>query len=304
MPSFVALLRREFWEHTSLLKIPAGMLLLIILGNIAFILWGADVGIYVSIDNKLLHGPDLAQASRELGPNVMATEISDSVRRAMQAMSSVISSVMQVVVIFYVLDSLFRERRDNSILFWKSLPVSDTKTVLSKLVIASIGIPVIGFIAIVTGQLLSFVIQGVMLRETPDALMLLWQNTGLPGLWAGYFYRGFLQSLWFFPLVGWMLYCSAVARKSPFALAILLPLLIIFIDSAFRLHTGISDLLLERVSVSVPAVAGFSSGMAMPGTSAIEFLTSIKVQGGLLVGIFFTVAAILSRRRQGEGLGS
>ena len=37
-----------------------------------------------------------------------------------------------LVGVFYCLDALHGERRDRSILFWKSLPVSDLTTVLAK----------------------------------------------------------------------------------------------------------------------------------------------------------------------------
>ena len=50
---------------------------------------------------------------------------------------AMLMATMMIVGIFYCLDALHGERRDRSILFWKSLPVSDLTTVLSKAVIPS-----------------------------------------------------------------------------------------------------------------------------------------------------------------------
>ena len=50
-----------------------------------------------------------------------------------------------IVGIFYCLDALHGERRDRSILFWKSLPVSDLTTVLSKVFVPLVILPVLTF---------------------------------------------------------------------------------------------------------------------------------------------------------------
>ncbi len=185
--------------------------------------------------------------------------------------------------------------------------------------IASLVIPVISFVAIMFGQLMTLMMQGFMLREIPDVMGMLWQYADLPHLWSGYFFLRIEQILWFFPVVGWMLFCSSLARKSPFALAILLPLLIVFIDSAFRLHTGFSAMLLERSPIVVPSVSSVMDGHEMADTTDVDsltqlidrfvvngfaelfdFLTSIPVLSGLAVGVLFILAAIWIRRRQGE----
>ena len=54
-----------------------------------------------------------------------------------------------IVGVFYCLDALHGERRDRSILFWKSLPVSDLTTVLSKLSIPLVVLPLLTFAVIV-----------------------------------------------------------------------------------------------------------------------------------------------------------
>jgi len=319
MNSFIALLQRELWEHTSLLKVPAGLLLLFFLANLAVILWGTESNVYITIQDQSTQITNLVEAFNSQQHDVVE-KISDAVKGIMLAIGVVIHSVLQILIIFYVLEALFKERKDRSILFWKSLPLSDTEVVVSKLVIALVVVPVISFVTIMIGQLLTLVMQGFMLREITDALSILWQHAKLPHLWNGYFFLRVEQSLWFFPVIGWMLFCSAWARKSPFALAILLPMLLIFIDSAFRLHTGISEMLLERSPIVVPAVSSVMIGFEMADTTDVDsltalidrfvmqgfnelfgFLINIKVLSGILVGMLFTLAAIWTRRRQGEG---
>ena len=55
---------------------------------------------------------------------------------------------------FYCLDALYGERRDRSILFWKSLPVSDLTTVLSKASIPIVVLPLLTFAVTVATQLI------------------------------------------------------------------------------------------------------------------------------------------------------
>src|SRR5438132_11749527 len=57
-----------------------------------------------------------------------------------------------IVGVFYCLDALHGERRDRSILFWKSLPVSDLTTVLSKASIPMVVLPLVTFAIIVIMQ--------------------------------------------------------------------------------------------------------------------------------------------------------
>ncbi len=131
MRSFVALIRRELWEHTSLLKVPAGLLLLLFLANLAVILWGSDAGIYIIVESQSMHVADLVEAFRAQMDAGANGEIATGVRGIMLAIGVVIHSVLQIMIVFYVLESLFRERKDRSILFFKSLPLSDTEVVLS-----------------------------------------------------------------------------------------------------------------------------------------------------------------------------
>jgi ABC-2 type transport system permease protein len=68
-----------------------------------------------------------------------------------------------IVGLFYCLDALYGERRDRSILFWKSLPVSDLTTVLSKATIALVVLPLVTFAVIVATQFVMLLWTSVLL---------------------------------------------------------------------------------------------------------------------------------------------
>jgi len=134
--------------------------------------------------------------------------------------------VMVFVVFFYLLGSLYDERRDRSVLFWKSLPVADTETVLSKLAWAVVLAPLFA-IAIGIGI-------GLMLWIVLGATAFL---NGIPGASAMFTdsqpFRLILHVIsvipvytaWSLPTVGWLMLCSAWAKRFPFLWAVLLPVL-------------------------------------------------------------------------------
>src|SRR5262249_61714117 len=68
-----------------------------------------------------------------------------------------------IVGVFYCLDALHGERRDRSILFWKSLPVSDTTTVISKALVPLLVLPLLSFAIILGIQTILWLVRGAVL---------------------------------------------------------------------------------------------------------------------------------------------
>ena len=71
--------------------------------------------------------------------------------------------IVFIVGVFYSLDALHGERRDRSILFWKSLPVSDLTIVLSKISIPMVVLPLIAFALVVCVQVIMLLMSSVNL---------------------------------------------------------------------------------------------------------------------------------------------
>ena len=237
----------------------------------------------------------------------------------------IINSILLIVMFFYLLDSLYGERKDRTILFWKSLPVSNRTTVLSKLSIAIIIIPVIIFITTGLANLITLSLQSYTLFHNQHSAELLWQQADLTGLSMFSIFLLIQQSIWYFPVMGWLLFCSAWCRKPPIIVAVLIPAMLVFIDSSFMLGTGISEILLERLPLGIMSMQLGSesglmtypysmSGQQLPGydmtarihlpsfEEIIRFIGNIKVWMGIVIGLLFTGLAVSLRRWRDDSL--
>ena len=205
-----------------------------------------------------------------------------------------------IVGIFYSLDALYGERRDRSILFWKSLPVSDLTTVLSKFAIPLVILPLLSFaIAVVT--------QFVMLLLSSAVLAGSGLNVGT--LWAGasFFHMSLMllyhiltvHGLWYAPLYGWLLLVSAWAPRAPFIWAFLPPFVVWgFEKIAFR-TSHFLGMLQYRLTGPEPPSAAAQSGNLMEMMSALtpmQFFTTPGLWVGLAVAAIFLAAAVRLRR--------
>lgn len=215
------LLRREFWEHKGgFLWAPVwagGISLLLTLMALIFGQVAAKRAGGISIN-----GLDLRQLTDNMSGEEMA-RFADAVTMSLASAAFWPLIVLGFVVFFYCLGTLYDERKDRSVLFWKSLPVSDRDTVLSKLASALLVAPAI---AVVVGAacMVAF-------------LLMLSMFAGLHGVNPLQFLQpgrllaniGLLLALvpvyavWALPTVGWLLLCSAWARSKPFLWAIMIP---------------------------------------------------------------------------------
>jgi ABC-2 type transport system permease protein len=135
-----------------------------------------------------------------------------------------------LVGVFYCLDALHGERRDRSILFWKSLPVSDLTTVLAKATIPLAVLPALVFAIVFAVQLTTLLFSSAMLLVHGPALATLWARLPIVQLWFAFLYSLVAIALWHAPLYGLLLFVSGFARRAAFLWAAL-PLIVI---SAFE----------------------------------------------------------------------
>ena len=331
--SFVTLLRREMWEQHSLRWMPLLLLLFVFLANLAVMYAAGGNDGFITIE---AHGRDVSPAEIMDGYKQLGTERAEStqseawvksrtiVKGVLYALAMIINTVLQVMMIFYLLDSLYGERKDYSILFWKSLPLSDTMIVLSKLAVAAILIPVISLVTIMLAQVMTLALQSYTVADMTGSASWLWQQAGLVDFWQAHLILLAEQSIWLFPVMGWLLLCSVWSRRSPFIPAIIIPLLLIFVDSGFRLDTNISEVLLERGPLGLISNVGIdglkelqSHGSISVNADAtdwwqaigehgfagfVDFLTRTKVWLGFIIGLVMVGLTIWLRRRQGDNL--
>lgn len=208
-----------------------------------------------------------------------------------------------IVGIFYCLDALYGERRDRSILFWKSLPVSDLTTVLAKATIPLVVLPLITFAVIVVTQF-------VMLLWSSGVLL----SSGLAGTtWTRFnlldqslilLYSLIALALWHAPIYGWLLLISGWVRRATFLWAVLPLLAIIIFEKISFNTTRFASMVGHRLS-GFAATAFDFQGQRNPEIHSLSQLTPGKYLStpdlwiGLAIAVVFIFAAVHLRRYRG-----
>src|SRR6202521_62226 len=199
--------RRELWENRSIYIAP-------VVAAIVFLL-----GFFISMVSlrHRMHGVlplDSAQ-----GRDVFATRY--------ELAAALIMGTALIVGIFYSLDALYGERRDRSILFWKSLPVSDLTTVLSKLTIPLVILPLLSFAITLATQFIMLLLSSVILLGSGVNIGALWTEVSFFHVSLVLLYHLLtVHGLYYAPIYGWLLMVSAWAPRAPFIWAFLPPFVI------------------------------------------------------------------------------
>ncbi|MBV8545557.1 MAG: ABC transporter permease [Acidobacteria bacterium] len=126
-----------------------------------------------------------------------------------------------LVGVFYCLDALHGERRDRSILFWKSLPVSDRTTVLAKIAIPLVILPLFSYAVILVTQLIILTANTIVLLGNSSQLAALYQNLKFVQLSIALLYAVIAIALWHAPLYCWLLLVSGWAKRAVFLWAVM-----------------------------------------------------------------------------------
>jgi ABC-2 type transport system permease protein len=209
-----------------------------------------------------------------------------------------------IVGVFYCLDALHGERRDRSILFWKSLPVSDLTTVLSKISIPLLILPLIAFAFIVCVQVIMLLMTGVNLAIHGMSPATTWAHFPVVQNWLVLLYGLVVLALWHAPIYGWLLLVSGWARRATFLWAVL-PLIVIEIFEKITFGTSyFGSLIRDRLMGFAPHAFGFH-GKGHPTIDSLaqltpgRYLSSPGLWLGLLVAAAFLFAAVRLRRYRG-----
>jgi ABC-2 type transport system permease protein len=222
---------------------------------------------------------------------------------------------MAIVMTFYALDSLYAERKDRSILFWRSLPVTDAETVLSKLLTAIILIPLATVAIIALTQLVVLVISsGWLMARNASPWLLIWKPVPLVQIWLASSYIAMASAIWAAPIVGWYLFVSGFAKRSPLMLAFLplvvIPLLERLIFKSHYFYSAVANRMKDMPLLKADDLANFEALLENPGslnqmTGSFSLLKHLDIAGflinpGLYIGLIvcglFVAAAIYVRR--------
>jgi ABC-2 type transport system permease protein len=207
-----------------------------------------------------------------------------------------------IVGIFYSLDALYGERRDRSILFWKSLPVSDLITVLSKFAIPLLLLPLLTFAITVVTQMAMMLL---------GSAVLLGSGLGVATLGArmSFFHMSLMllyhlltvHGLWYAPLYGWLLLISAWAPRAPFIWAFLPPFVIWGVEKIAFGTSHFLGMLQYRLSGPEPPVSAARSGNLMDMLSALtpaQFFSTPGLWVGMAIAAIFLATAVRLRRHR------
>jgi len=287
------LIRRELWENRSLWITPlvlSGVLLI----SAAFSGSPADGhgGIHIGppMPGEAMGIPDVSRRD-----GIYAGYIG--------VLTLVQLVVLGIVVFFYLLDCLLSERKDRSILFWKSLPISDTEVVLSKALTALVLAPLIVLAVSAATQILFGAI--LWLRFHNSALGG-WVTVWNPLVWlkvqVGSLVLVPAVVVWYLPLAGYLLLVSVWARRNAFLWAVLPPVAVLLIEAMILQSHNFADFLGRRFAGAF-MVMKFPEGEDQDLPALGEFLghvarvfTHPETWMGVLVAIGFIVAVIRIRR--------
>lgn len=191
-----------------------------------------------------------------------------------------------LVGIFYSLDALSGERRDRSILFWKSMPVSDTTTVLSKAFIPIILLPALTFVITVVTQLIMLLWSSVVLSASGLSASMLWTHLSPMHMWTGLFVHLMAgHSLYYAPIFAWLLLASAWARRLAFLWATLPLFAIGGLEKIAFNTTYLFSMLGERIGIG----SGGGTDKDMMHINLPHFIAS----PGLWIGLGFAAICLL-----------
>ena len=276
---FLTLVRRELWEHGSLFWAPLAMALMIIVVSLVSGMVKGSVDIDLGEDRPL---PELfgdAEKQRGIFSLVMAGLVLPQLLVAF------------VVVFFYLLDCLFTERRDRSILFWKSLPVSDAKTVLSKLFVALVAVPLWSWVLSLVVGLVVFGVLAAQVSGTPAAGLGTWHGGTWLTVQAAMLGKMAIAALWYLPVAGWLLLVSVLAKRAPFLWATL-PFLVLSLAERITLGSN------EVGALVAQRLFGFREEVSLIGE--FPLLASPGLWIGVAVGAALVYAAIRVRQRSDD----
>lgn len=228
----------------------------------------------------------------------------EEINNVFRVFYALFSGLMIIVAIFYLISALYTDRKDNSILFWKSMPVTETQQVLTKLAVALLALPTIAVAAALLVNLVFTVLAMIFAASysASTSAWAIWSGANLISLAFEHWFVALGVSLWSLPFFAWLILASAGAKRSPFMLASLPPLaVVIFEEVVFD-----SNWLLSVIASRIPALriqedaAGFldfeKSGLAEFG----NLMASPGLWLGLLVAAAMVYAAIWLRNNRYE----
>lgn len=288
-PSLVQV-KREFWEHRGLWIAPLAVAAALLLLTALFGVEHATIG--------PIHLEGTREASSAWPAFLMLT------------VAWTLPFVLMLIILtgVYLVDCLYNERRDRSILFWRSLPVSDTRTVLTKFAVGWLIVPLGTFVVIAVSNLIEHGLVGPRAMRLPSPLAYHFNA----GVWL---YVEWLQLyvliaslLWYAPYAGYLMLVSAWSRRSVWAWALIPPFALSISEHIMFGTHFVSSVLLRRfgdlmniaLSDSTVGDTAVNGERVLHAANPVGLLSSPQLWLGLAVTALFLALAIRLRRWRDE----
>ena len=273
-------IRRELWENRSIYVAPILVAIVVLFGFLV-----STSGLPERRREVLLLESAKTRAAIEMPYNMAAI---------------MLMLTAFIVGVFYCLDALYGERRDRSILFWKSLPVSDSTTLLSKVTIPLVVLPLVTFAIVVATQLVMMLWTSVLLIGHGMSPASTWTYVPL-------FQNSFILlyglaaiALWHAPIYGWALLVSGWARRATFLCAVLPFLAVAFFEKITFGTSHFGSMVKDRFMGFAPKAFAFNMhSVDSPQLTPVAYLSSPGLWLGLIVAALFIAAAVRLRRYRG-----
>jgi ABC-2 type transport system permease protein len=278
--SFYWSVRREVWENRSIYIAPLIVAMVVLFGFLV-----STIGLPERRQAVLLLDPAKARAAIEAPYN-------------MAAIMLILTAF--IVGVFYCLDALYGERRDRSILFWKSLPVSDLTTLLSKATIPLIILPLVTFAVVIATQLVMLLWTSVLLITHGMSPVSTWTYFPLFRNSFVLLYGLAAIALWHAPIYGWTLLVSGWARRATFLWAVVPFLAIAFFEKITFGTSHFASMLKDRLMGFAPNAFAFDMhSVGCPQLTPGTYLSTPGLWLGLVFAAVCVAAAIWLRRYRG-----
>jgi ABC-2 type transport system permease protein len=275
--------RRELWENRAIFVAPAVTAVIVLVGTV---LGAINLPQRVTVMATTLDASDQA----------MAAQI------PFDAAAAIIMVASFVVGFFYCLGALHAERRDRTILFWKSLPVSDLTTIAAKATVPLVVLPLVTYVVIIATHLVLLLASLVLLPAHGLPASMLWQQFPILRTWGGLLVVLACLSLWNAPIWGWLFLVSGWAKRVTFLWAVGPPLALDVFER-LALHTHyVGELINYRLTGGLGELFGTKlNGRGHPTLDTdhldlAHFFTTPGLWIGLVVAAVLFAAVVWQRR--------
>ncbi|HYC58861.1 MAG TPA: ABC transporter permease [Thermoanaerobaculia bacterium] len=274
--------KRELWENRSIYLAPLAVAAMMLFGLLISMLW-------------------LPQRVRGLSALTPAKQ-HELVSMPYNAVGGLMVMTAFIVGVFYCIDALYGERRDRSILFWKSMPVSDRTTVLAKASIPLVVLPLLILPVILGTQLIVLLFSSVILMLNGISVATQWQHLPLIQMTVALLYCLPAIALWHAPVYAWLLLVSAWSRRAVFLWALLPQIVISVFEKAAFGTSNFAEYLQYRFWGWFPLSFDFSASGSIRRPVTVmtpgDFLSTPGLWGGLLFAALFLALAVRLRRNR------